>query len=287
MSVDAKLDKLDLPQVETSFLGSLDHISNNREDLVQKINRRFALDFRNPLKNYIHGEIGIVTRVRDVSSMLEYDCLIFAIIGEVIRLHVNDLSVLGHHFCCDQKAVFIGVTEGVKCPKSVIPSLIWLERAKDRKNFGWNIKASLLARNFISFNASITERELSELGVDLPEEDRGGIGALIERSSQIVTNVSRDTLKDFGWMLSPSDLMHFRTISVDFNGVNPWLRVEKDFQTRFEIVEVMLTSQEAALGTIKGVMLGNEHPKNPKISSEEFSGKRVTLRKAKLDDREN
>src|SRR5437588_10313313 len=111
-------------------------------EFVERANRWLAVNDLNAANHYMRGdgEIHIAIRVRPDAE--EFHLVLRAVpdgglnneaAAEEVCLIERDGSVTPGNRGDD--SVFIGVTEGVKCPEKIVPSFVWLERAKECRDF--------------------------------------------------------------------------------------------------------------------------------------------------------
>lgn len=228
-------------EFSTDNLSFFDDLFREIDNLVEDKNSWFAIDFLNPVESYSSGKVRMVIPLMMRPDIAKYDVLIDAVIdqGTIDMVHRGILPDI----CCNKEAMFIGVTDRVQGPEGVIPSLIWLEPAKNRQDFRRDIATALPAFEDVSVLPKFAEREVGVFGVGLSGTDGCRIGALVESSPQIVSSVRCDAFEDVRKRLTKDDLLKIKSIGARFRGMDPWLTVEKGFGVRFEILDVMLTAR--------------------------------------------
>ena len=141
-------------------------------------------------------------------------------------------------------SMFVGVTEFVKCPKEVIPSFVWLERAQEVDNFLAEIFASPFY-SFLKLNGIGCEGERGESTATSGLERVNG---LVQGVAQVLNCVNSNALQRNWHGLSELDLMHFlRSVRIDLNDLSVWVTLDERSEVPFKVTHDALPVQNCTL----------------------------------------
>lgn len=238
----ARSNKADPPALRFS---SAEDAINFARDGIEDSNRRSGRDAVKLVKRYVEGELHIVLKLAAGVDHREYDLIFFAVKeggnnpyptghDSFIDHHASAVDANGH-----QEPVFIGVTQFVQGPEGVIPSFMWLERAKERADIRRQIFAPALNVR-IEVNNTVPEGKVSILRLSDASPHGDGIPALIETGSERFYGLNRDvcpTIGDFAVKLKGMDSHALR---IDFSDVVTWFTFEEGGDTLFKPTDICL-----------------------------------------------
>lgn len=133
----------------------------------------------------------------------------------------------------DNYAMRIGVPYLVQGPKGVIPSLVWVERRKQRADFRWVSPQSFPVKFASDTSGVFGKREASIVGVGVAgKSDRSCESSMVERVSEVASGVLYDDAdfpRKFGGKADLVDFLSSLRVEVDDFGVR--LLLEEGFHT--------------------------------------------------------
>lgn len=239
---DPDLDQTD--SIALCFSGPEDEVNFARNG-IEDSNRRSGRHAVKLVKRYVEGELYIVLKVAAGIDHREYDLIFFAIIegaknpypaGHYGSIHQHAAAIDPNRH---QEPVFIGVTELIEGPEGVIPSLMWLERAKERADLRRQIFASALNVR-IKVNNAVPEGEVSVFGFDDACPNGNGVPALIKAGSKSFDGLNRiiyPTVGDFAVKLKGVDS---NTLRINLTDVVTWFTFEEGGDTLFKPTDIFL-----------------------------------------------
>ena len=164
---------------------------------VEEANRIFAASNLGLIKAYIEGDACVVVPVFADSSASKYDLVFFAVVdglkGDDSRwTDVMDADISPADHDGDQRGVG-RITQLVHCPNGFIPSLVRLERAKERHDFFRDVFADFSPfYQVFEFGSAVADRELSSFGGEPPGCDGGTVSGLIKGRSEVFQSLLGD-----------------------------------------------------------------------------------------------
>jgi hypothetical protein len=141
---------------------------------AENINRRFAAGDLQLINRYHEGHLHIELKMASGTDAAEYDLILGAVPSRhrytamasnapPLHMHSRDDSDR------DQELMFVGVTEAVQGPQGIIPSLVWIERSKERQDFIRDVVAAFAANDIVKPGRVITIGNWVCLGSTFPE----------------------------------------------------------------------------------------------------------------------
>src|SRR5215208_1285503 len=227
-----------------SFSGPQDAINFARAG-IQDANRRAACDAVELVKSYKEAKLDIVLNVTAGSDPSSYDLVFSAVVNwgrkskSTLHSQVFDLHPAAIDTDGDQQSVLVGVTELVECPEGIIPSLMRIERSKQRSDFRRQIFASPFGVN-IQFTGAVGEGEVGIFRLRDPSENGCGITTLIECGPQRFNRLDGGigpTIGDFARKLEAMDRVPIRVHLTDRSS---WFIFEKSLNTFFQPTDMLL-----------------------------------------------
>ena len=106
-----------------------------------------------------------------------------------------------------QDFVFVAYADIIQGPEQIIPSLEWLERAKQRPNFLRYI-LRIPNRRFSEVFLGPRERELAVTRIDLAGSNSDGVSGVIEGFAQVIGGIPGDLADRFRQLHSDLDFMN-------------------------------------------------------------------------------
>jgi hypothetical protein len=226
-------------------LNKHEYATNHIQDLAENGNRWLAFHNLNLVKRYIEGEIYVVIDFNVLGLKTPYQFLFSAIPH---RGPYNMKSRGCRHCALDltkedahrrKHPVLICVAYPVQCPEKVVPSFVWLDRAKKRPDllgeiFTFAFKSSLKVRSIFP------EREMSVLRV----RGAGGAGdnktSLVKGRSKIVDCICGDNGQFVRDRSSKFDFIKLvNSIRIGFSNVGIGLCLEESLRSLVKINDVI------------------------------------------------
>ena len=124
--------------------------------VVNGLNDRRATKSLNVAKRYVEGNIEIVARLDSLRRSADYQLISRGIpIWPPERPHVGnvecvDFNVIDGRTEANERSVLVRVGEVFERPKPVVPSLVWLEKAKNANNSRMESRSDFLRQIFQS-----------------------------------------------------------------------------------------------------------------------------------------
>lgn len=217
----------------------------------------YSLDFA---KRYKEGNIYIVLKLRIGASASEYDFVFFAVPirrvdGTSARNgHMVDVNLVRCHPDRHNNSVFAYIACAVESPNEVIPSLIGIERPKERNDVRRNIFASTL-NHTVKFSTRTGDGEVSRSRMFYAGKHSSCEGSLIKGRTETFDRLDGDTC-DTGWEgLSEFDLVKIiDSIIVTLGYACVGLAIKETLDPTVEIADVLLCSRDSHPGTGEGVV---------------------------------
>ncbi len=227
---------------------NIDHFFKIREDQT----RLAVIDF---IELYRKGACGIVVKFKDTTRLdsCHYE-FVFVSAEFSCKAGGNNLSrtTYDNHALNDYSvssnsggnndSVNIFSTEMIKSPESMIPSFVWLERAKKRFDLMRDIN-TISFDDILKMSRIAGEREIRFSGIGFPGDNGDGVCSLIENSSETPHDIV-DTIGPIrgGNMLRKSDFMDFLScIRIIVNDLGTTCFFEETKNVNFELGELSFT----------------------------------------------
>jgi hypothetical protein len=214
------------------------------------------LDFA---KGYEKGHFEIVLKLSAGANDPKYDFVFFAVPfgGRNTSARDEPKGFASHfqhgHANLDKRPVFSYGARPVEGPNGVVPSLVRIERAKERDDIRRQIFASAFNNRF---KASIRfgDGEIGRFGIDRARKNSRRISSLIQRGSKGLDCLS-GAVRELGWdWLCEFDLVKFcQSVSIKLDCASMGLLLEEFLDPRIKISDVLLCAKQPALRAIEGV----------------------------------
>jgi hypothetical protein len=211
---------------------------------------------------YIKGEIGCYLRLHSRLCNQECDLVFISVEGVAANFSpsgTNDVSGVDDpapiDFERDKGAVFLGITKLVESPQIVIPSFVWLLRAKQRNDFRGAIFADLPSVDIvIELDGIVPERKIRSFQPTIAASESGSISGLVESGTEIVGNIEQDARQHFRHLLSELNLVDMISrIRVLLDNMGVWLTIDKIVDEQLEIANVLLCSNKGESWAVEQV----------------------------------
>jgi len=231
------------------------------DKLLQDGQRWLAANNGNVADRYIDNEVDIIIEMAAGLDDPHYHLLFSAIpSGESesdrLRRSCNHGEIAHHRFPDrhadrDQDGMLVGATEIIQGPKGIIPSLVRLERAKQRLDFTWNVLAPSLD-GIRHIGIRFSERKRGGFWGNLSGTDGSGKSSLVKCGSKVIDSVSEEIAKFLGKRLAELDFVNLSgAIAINLNEGGVGILTEERVDHQFEITNVFLCVGNSALWTIK------------------------------------
>jgi hypothetical protein len=234
----------------TSALGSYQDILDFAERSVEEANRRLAAaNELSCVESYNKGRACIVIARLASFAAHEFDLVFCAIpkrsesveIIEALKAKVFDGDVCAESY--RNQGCMSGITHLVKGPDGVIPSLVWLEPAKERFNLFRNIAApslqSVLEPVFV-----VADRESGPLGPSGSRTGSRSVGGLVENSPHVEKSVKNQILPNVRDFLSELEFVNLvNSIRLQLDHERVWLFAKESLDPLVKIDKVMLCAK--------------------------------------------
>lgn len=245
---------------------------------AQHGNGFFAFGGLRVVKRYQEAHLHVVLKLRARADAAEYD-LVFAPVpdrvgdGDGAESAGSDPAALEVHSSRDshrdQQFMFVGVTQAVQGPDGVIPSLVWLERAKQRHDFVRQIVAAFAGDDVVEPGQVVGDRELGLFRVDFSSENGGRVAELVEGRPQSLKRLGGGKIAGIGNGPREFDFVQIgNAVRVFLDDAGVWCLLEEGIDPFFEAVNVLLCPSEAPLRACERIRFGG-HPRFLPVSSAE------------------
>lgn len=219
---------------------------------VQDANHWLAVNNWNIAENYRKAQIQLVFQLCIGSSPCKYD-LSFLAIPDQIMNHVSGFEALTHKGPTDFEVdgrddrVLIPVTYFIESPEGIIPSFVWLEGRKERRDIlrqilAPSIDAVLKAYSIISEGEVCMSKGLAKLS------HGESVAEFIQGRPKVVNRIDDDVIESFrngGDQLKLVQDMIGR-LRVWLDNRNAWFTFVENPNLGIEVRNMMLCSNEAA-----------------------------------------
>src|SRR5450759_4061992 len=256
------LDKSEPPRLRFDLSEDrFDHIHK----LVEDWNRGFASETADFSKRYVASKLEVAVELRSLRPQGEQFHLVFCAIPNVSAWHFAKSATADIHTSGEcgrangaQDFVLISDTYFVDGPETLIPSLVWLERAKERVDLFRDICTSTFEVS-LECGGIAGEREVSIERFLVPRCYGESVGGVIQGSAKAVNNSPDDIRPDLGNLFRHAELMRKMVglIRVRLNKnscVVPFAKPSSAFP--IEIGKVLLCPCDLATRTLKGIRHG-------------------------------
>jgi hypothetical protein len=218
--------------------------------VVENSNRWLVSNSLNWPERYEKGNLHIVFNVRLGADDGQYD-LVFVHVpsgweseaavgtrhGEILDVNVSDIRPDG-----DEQPMLGPIRHFIECPDKIVPSFVWLERAKQREDIRQQIFASTPV-NYVSFQfgGAVGNGKVGVLGVGLARKNCGGKPSLVQDSSQLLSRSDSFINEVVGKRLGEFDFVSLvHAIHVWLNDTGVWFTIEKSRDPGIEVIDVFL-----------------------------------------------
>lgn len=219
----------------------LDHVGKQ----VEKWNRWLSLNTFNLVKRYENRKLDFVIRLC-IGPERRYFDLLFGSVPDVFKGHTDQATasalefgcnVPGSHYDGDQDSVIVSVAYLVQGPEGNIPSLVRLERPKERVNFLREIGP---LHGVFKITGSSSEREVCMSRIERSSGDGDRVGGVVQGLPEVVGGVPGDLREILRKSPLELDLVYvlLRSIRVGINRSVAWVIRDEpvDFLCEFENV---------------------------------------------------
>jgi hypothetical protein len=231
---------------------------------VEDGNRRFASQRFDLVKRYRELDLDIVVQLHDGVSHQNHDLISRAVPSGGGKLHVAGVShieVLDVHSGPTERDWHqLGVLAAgdlVQCPEGAIPSLVWLERPRKRRDLLRDILASAHRARFVG--RVTCEGKVRRLEGSATCRNGRGVHGLVKCVPKVLSDLSHHDppVGEFRWELDLQDVMSGLRVALNRYGASVLLK--ECASVPLKITNVLLCAPQAPLGTIKGVGHGSPH----------------------------
>src|SRR5579872_1119449 len=181
--------------------------------VFQDLRYGFTLKNLDVVKSYRASDLYLVVRALALNNSTEFD-LVFRAVPGGIEVQPSNGSGTNHGSKLRGKtnaenSVLIGDSNLVESPEDIIPSLVWLERPKDRKQFLWNVFAPS-AHIVLEVGDTPTEGEVGIQRILIPAcEGSDSETCVVKRGSNLMDSFPGFVDKVIGNFVSKSNLVDF------------------------------------------------------------------------------
>ena len=226
--------------------------------LVEDANRWLAVNDIDFCKRYESLNLYIQVCFRSALDMSEYQLIFQAVPSwweskgcDVFkRGKIYTPTARGHRNGTDD-LVFVGITKLVQCPQKIVPSLVWLKRGHDIKNFLGDVFGLPLAvgvPRYLTLHVRLvrSERELGALTV-FTSSNCHRETSLIESRTKTADSVKGDSWQTNGHWFGELDLVKLLgSTRIQLSDTSVWVAIEEDFDLPIEFCD-------AAFGVLDGI----------------------------------
>ena len=244
---DSSLEQTDAPRLRfDSHEAALNFATHG----VENANRWLTAHASNIADHYENLNLEVVVRCRSMRDAHDFH-LIFRCVpcgGDAkaadIAHKATDHHVASGHADRDNDFVFVGITKLVYRPENNIPSLVWLKRHHDIKDFFRQVFGAPFY-SVLNFSSILTEREMGVL-TRLTGSKGNRVSSLVEGGAQSIENIRGDPRETYWQGLSELDLMGIlSSLSVRLNDSGVWITVDENGNLPFKILNTSLGMLDA------------------------------------------
>lgn len=139
----------------------------------------------------------------------------------------------------------------VECLNYVVPTLVRLERAKEREDVRREIFA-ISAESVLKISGSVEDGKMDAVKLGRTARDSHRVGGLVECRSKAFDDVIGEVCEPFGQGLGQLDLVELvSALRVRLNDTGVWLFLEEIPYTPVEFGQVFLCACDSTVGAIE------------------------------------
>lgn len=228
-----------------------------RAHSVEHIHGRAGLGQFKVAESYAKGESQVVIKLGASGRSGKYDLVFFSIPSgpkelELIRegcsldFDLGGVESHGHQRCV------IGVTDLVKGPEGVIPSLVCVERRKKRHDLRRQVTASSFY-NIREVGSVVADGKISVLRRGVSRKDRRGVSDLIECGPDRFDGFGGIVRTDFWNGLTKSELVNLKSVRVWLDHMSVGFLFEEDISPLLKPRDMVICARESRLRATKRV----------------------------------
>jgi len=241
--IPSRSDQADAPAL--CFSGPQDAINFARNG-VKNANGGTALNPIDLVKLYEEGKFDIVLKVSTGFDSGEYDLIFSAVKNGHGRVppaqgHGIDFQSTSSDAHGDEESVFVGVTELVQGPEGVIPSLMRVERAKERADFHGEVFAAALS-DTIQISNRVPKGKVGVSRLNHPGPKGYGVATLIEGGSERFNGLGSRVTPTVGDFARKLESMGGVPVSFQLGKLFAWFLFEETADTLFKQADVTLAA---------------------------------------------
>lgn len=226
--------------------------------VVQRSRNWLALQNRHVAERYREGEFNLVLEATFGSDPAEYH-LVFSAVprghrdGAPAQAPPLHSEAAGSSADGDQLGV-LHVCDLVHGPQGVIPSLVRLERAKQRDNVIRQVFAAPFD-HVSKFRSRVGERVVGALGVGRSSQIGASKAGLIESGSQTLNDLHGEVGEESGQRFGHLDLVKLiAAVRVFLNDSGIWFTLDESLYCGLEFRNLFLCAREPLLGAAEGIV---------------------------------
>ncbi|MBM3543359.1 MAG: hypothetical protein FJX44_02460 [Alphaproteobacteria bacterium] len=202
------------------------------------------------VESYVKGDVCIVLKMAARSDPSECDAVFVALPPDSDTPRARDFARMKVHSSgdsdWDQKPMFVGITEFVEDPEGVIPSLMRIERAKERRNL-WPQVFTSPGNIVVQLGRGIPEREVGFFGISNSAQDTSGVSTLVEGRSEGLDGLDGGVGPTVWEIARKLNAMDIKPIRINLDSRNCWVFLEERLNTLSESVDMLLCASEPPL----------------------------------------
>lgn len=222
---------------------------------IEDANRRAASNAVDFVKGYNEGKLCIVLKVTAGVDLGDHD-LIFVPVkdGRRDRSPRQDGIPQRDAATCDanghQEPMLVGVTELVEGPEGVIPSLMRIERSKQRADFRRQILASSVS-DPIKISNGVPKGEVRVLGLSDACFDGNGVATLIQSGSERFDGLRATISPAIGDSAREAISMGCDALRISLGETFSWFLFEESGDTLFKPTDMLICPSEPTFGAVQ------------------------------------
>jgi hypothetical protein len=153
-----------------------------------------------------------------------------------------------------QERVLVSVGYTVQCEQNFIPSVVWLERAKERVHFLRNVGASPFEAIFESVSGS-SERKVGILGLGTSTRNGDGAGCMIQSFAEVADCIARHLGNSLRKGFRESNFVDGESgiLRVRLDKLYEGCILNESLDCPFEVGDVFLSPCDLAPGAFEGI----------------------------------